>query len=48
MPAGHRGGWVMKVAVSSTGKELESAVDQRFGRADYLVIVDTDVSRREI
>ena len=34
----------MKVAVSSTGKELESAVDQRFGRADYLVIVDTETN----
>ena len=32
----------MKVAVSSTGRELDSQVDPRFGRADYLVIVETD------
>ncbi len=32
----------MKVAVSSTGKELGSTVDPRFGRAAYLVIVETD------
>ena len=32
----------MKVAVSSTGKELQSAVDPRFGRAAYLVVVETD------
>ncbi len=31
----------MKVAVSSKGKDLNSAVDPRFGRANYLVIVDT-------
>lgn len=34
----------MKVAVSSTGREFESEVDQRFGRADYLVIVDTETN----
>lgn len=32
----------MKVAVSATGKELDAAVDQRFGRAQYLLIVDTE------
>jgi predicted Fe-Mo cluster-binding NifX family protein len=32
----------MRVAVSSTGKEMDSAVDQRFGRAEYLLIVDTE------
>ncbi len=31
----------MKIAVSSTGKETDSKVDPRFGRADYLVIVET-------
>ncbi len=31
----------MKVAVSSTGKDLHSPVDPRFGRAPYLLIVDT-------
>ncbi|MCK9294134.1 MAG: NifB/NifX family molybdenum-iron cluster-binding protein [Desulfobulbaceae bacterium] len=32
----------MKVAVSATGRELDSTVDQRFGRAQYLLIVDTE------
>ncbi|MCB2183611.1 MAG: NifB/NifX family molybdenum-iron cluster-binding protein [Desulfobulbaceae bacterium] len=32
----------MKVAVSSTGKSLDAPVDPRLGRADYLLIVDTD------
>lgn len=32
----------MRVAVSSTGKEMDSVVDQRFGRAEYLLIVDTE------
>ncbi|MEW6520570.1 MAG: NifB/NifX family molybdenum-iron cluster-binding protein [Thermodesulfobacteriota bacterium] len=31
----------MKVAVSATGKDLDATVDQRFGRAEYLLIVDT-------
>ncbi len=32
----------MKIAVSSTGKDLDSPVEPRFGRAPYLIIVDTD------
>lgn len=32
----------MKVAVSSTGTQLSSTVDPRFGRAAYLVIVETE------
>lgn len=32
----------MKVAVTSQGKELASEVDQRFGRAKYLLVVDTE------
>lgn len=32
----------MKIAVSSTGKTLESPLDQRFGRCAYFLIVDTD------
>ena len=32
----------MKIAVSSTGKDIKSNIDQRFGRAPYFVIVDSD------
>ncbi len=30
----------MKIAVSSTGKDLESEVDVRFGRCPYFVVVE--------
>jgi predicted Fe-Mo cluster-binding NifX family protein len=32
----------MKIAVTSTGTDLDAAVDPRFGRAAYILIVDTD------
>lgn len=32
----------MKIAVTSQGPDLESAVDQRFGRCPYVVIVETE------
>ena len=32
----------MKIAISSTGQTLDSQVDQRFGRAAYFIIVDTE------
>lgn len=38
----------MKIAVTSQGKELESPVDPRFGRALYLLIVDTDTGAHEV
>ena len=31
----------MKLAVTSTGDRLDSTIDPRFGRADYILIVDT-------
>ena len=31
----------MKIAITASGPDLASAVDQRFGRARYLLIVDT-------
>ncbi len=32
----------MKIAISSSGPDLNSQVDPRFGRASYFVIVDSD------
>jgi len=32
----------MKIAISSTGKNLESEVDARFGRCDYFLIVEIE------
>ncbi len=32
----------MKVAITSTGTELTSPLDPRFGRAKYFLLVDTD------
>ena len=32
----------MKIAITSTGAELSSEVDPRFGRAAYFIIYDTD------
>lgn len=31
----------MRIAITAAGPELSSPVDQRFGRARYLVVVDT-------
>lgn len=32
----------MKIAVTSTGQDLDSPMDPRFGRAAYILIVDAD------
>jgi len=32
----------MKIAITSQGKELDSPIDPRFGRARYFLVVDTD------
>ncbi|MBW1787217.1 MAG: NifB/NifX family molybdenum-iron cluster-binding protein [Deltaproteobacteria bacterium] len=37
----------MKIAVTSTGTDLDAAVDPRFGRAPYIVIVDSDTDAFE-
>ena len=32
----------MKIAISSTGKTLESSIDERFGRCPYFLIVEIE------
>jgi len=32
----------MKIGISSTGKDMQSQVDPRFGRCSYFLIVQTD------
>lgn len=41
-------GETMKIAVTSTGKELTSDVDPRFGRAAYFIIVDSATLEFEV
>jgi predicted Fe-Mo cluster-binding NifX family protein len=38
----------MKIAVTSTGKDLDSNVDPRFGRAAYILIVDSETFEFEV
>jgi predicted Fe-Mo cluster-binding NifX family protein len=40
-------GDVMKVAVTARGIDLDSEVDPRFGRAPYILIVDTETMEFE-
>jgi len=37
----------MKIAITTTGKDLSSPVDPRFGRAQYILILDQDGSLLE-
>lgn len=32
----------MKIAITSQGKDLDSPIDPRFGRAAYILIVDSE------
>jgi predicted Fe-Mo cluster-binding NifX family protein len=32
----------MKIAVSTSGQNLDARIDQRFGRCEYFLIIDTD------
>ena len=38
----------MKIAVTSQGKTLDSELDPRFGRAAYILIVDTETLEFEV
>ncbi len=38
----------MKIAITSQGKDLDSQVDPRFGRAAYVLIVDTVDEKVEV
>jgi predicted Fe-Mo cluster-binding NifX family protein len=38
----------MRVAITSKGTNLESEVDPRFGRAQYLIIADTESREYEV
>ena len=38
----------MKIAVTSTGKDLHSEVDPRFGRAPYFLLVDSETFEFEV
>ncbi|MBT4091027.1 MAG: NifB/NifX family molybdenum-iron cluster-binding protein [Deltaproteobacteria bacterium] len=37
----------MKIAITAKGKDINSEVDPRFGRAAYILIVDTETSEVE-
>lgn len=37
----------MKIAVSASGQDLDAQIDQRFGRCDYFLIIDTDTMETE-
>jgi len=38
----------MKVAISAAGRNLDSQIDPRFGRCQYLLIVDSESMRFEV
>ena len=38
----------MKLIITSEGKDLDSKVDQRFGRARYFIVVDSDTMEYEV
>ncbi len=38
----------MKIAITSTGTEIDSPVDPRFGRAAYIIVVDPETLAFEV
>ncbi len=38
----------MKIAITSKGRDLDSEIDPRFGRAAYILIIDTDSLEFEV
>jgi predicted Fe-Mo cluster-binding NifX family protein len=42
------GGISLKIVVTSKGNTMDSQLDQRFGRADYFMVVDTDTTEFEV
>lgn len=43
-----KGHEIMKIAVTSQGKDLDAPMDSRFGRAAYILIVDTKTLDYEV
>ena len=38
----------MKIAIFSTGTEIDSEIDQRFGRCNYFLIFDDETNNLEV
>jgi predicted Fe-Mo cluster-binding NifX family protein len=38
----------MKIAITSLGKDLDSEIDPRFGRAAHILIIDTDQNKIDV
>ncbi len=38
----------MRIAITAQGQELSSLIDQRFGRAKWLHVVDTDTGEHQV
>jgi predicted Fe-Mo cluster-binding NifX family protein len=43
-----RGGEIMKIAISSMGKDVDSQIDPRFGRCQYFVFIDPETMEFDV